>query len=179
MRRRSAPLSRGEGGREVFAKISQAKSLIQEFLKTAPLFRELDDEELSQVLMVGLVKRHSEGATILTEGTPGGQLHVIHEGQVRISKVVAGVGEEALAILGPGDFFGEVEFFDGSPASAQAIAHRDCEVLSIPHREVLALMDSRPGLAAKFLWAFARTLASRLRETDQKMATLFAISKEF
>jgi CRP-like cAMP-binding protein len=136
-------------------------------LKTVPLFRELDDDELAQVLMVALVKRYPPGSVILTEGTSGGQLHIIHQGQVRISKVVPGVGEEALTILSPGDFFGEVEFFDGSPASA------------IPHREVEGLMQSRPELSAKFLWAFGRTLAVRLRDTNQRMASLLAISRAF
>ena len=153
--------------------------VIQEFLKTVPLFRDLDDDELARVLMIGVVKRFPAGALILTEGTAGGALHVIHEGQVRISKVVPGVGEEALSILSPGEFFGEVEFFDHSPASAHAIAHADCEILSLPHREIEAMMLSRPELAAKFLWAFARTLAGRLRETDQKMATYLAISRNF
>jgi CRP-like cAMP-binding protein len=153
--------------------------VIQEFLKTVPLFRELDDDELAQVLMIGLVRRFPQGALILTEGSPGGQLHVIHEGQVRISKVVPGIGEEALTILQPGDFFGEVEFFDGSPSSAHALAHTDSEVLSIPHSEMAVLMRERPAMASKFLWAFSRTLASRLRDTNQKMATLFAISRTF
>ena len=153
--------------------------MMQEFLKTVPLFRELDDEELAQVLMAGIVKRYPAGATILTEGEAGGQLLVIHEGQVRISKVVPGVGEEALSILSPGDFFGEVEFLDGSPASAQAIAHKPCEVLSIPHQEMSALMRSHPALSAKFLWAFSRTLAQRLRETNKRMASLLAMSRTF
>ena len=153
--------------------------MIQEFLKTVPLFRELDDDDLAQVLMVGLLRRHPEGAVLMTEGAPGGALHVIHQGRVRISKVVPGVGEEALAILGPGDFFGEISFFDGAPASAHAIAHSECEILSIPHREMRGLMESRPGLTAKFLWAFGWTLAARLRETNQRLASLFAISRTF
>jgi CRP/FNR family cyclic AMP-dependent transcriptional regulator len=153
--------------------------IIQEFLRSVSLFRELDDEELAQVLMVGMLKRYTQETVILQEGTPGGQLHVIHEGRVRISKVVPGVGEEALTILGPGDFFGEVAFFDGAPASAHAIAHADCEILTIPHEEIRGLMQSRPALSAKFLWAFARTLASRLRESNQKISSLFAITREF
>jgi CRP/FNR family transcriptional regulator, cyclic AMP receptor protein len=153
--------------------------MIQEFLKTVPLFRDLDDDELLQVLMVGLVRRHPAGASILVEGQSGGELIVIHEGQVRISKVVPGVGEEALTILQPGDFFGELEFLDGSPSSAHAVAHTDCELLSIPHAEVKALMAQRPTLAAKFLWAFARRLSARLRETNQRLASLFAISRTF
>lgn len=153
--------------------------MIQDFLRTAPLFRDLDDEGLALVLMVGLVKRYPEGASILTEGTPGGQLHVIHEGRVRISKVVPGVGEEALVILGPGEFFGEVEFFDHAPASAHAIAHSECEVLTLPHREVEALMMSHPEVGVRFLWAFGRTLASRLREMNHRIASIFAISRAF
>lgn len=153
--------------------------MIQEFLRSVSLFRDLGDEELAHVLMVGLLKRYAQETVILTEGTPGGQLHVIHQGRVRISKVVPGVGEEALAILGPGDFFGEVEFFDGAPASAHAIAHADCEIFTIPHQEMQALMDSHPATSAKFLWAFSRTLAARLRESNQKISSLFAIAREF
>ena len=153
--------------------------MIQQFLKSVPLFQDLDDDELTQILVVGLVKRYREAASILVEGSPGGQLYVIHEGRVRISKVVPGVGEEALAILGPGEFFGEVEFFDGAPASAHAIAHTDCEVLSIPHEEVKRLAENRPDLSTKFLWAFGRTLAGRLRESNQKLASLFAIARDF
>src|SRR5271169_4092083 len=145
---------------------------MQEFLKQVPLFRDLDDEELAQVLMTGFVKSFPQGSTILKEGESGGQLFVVHEGRVRISKVVPGVGEEALSILGAGEFFGEVEFFDGGPASAQAIAHTGCEALAIPHREMEILMRSHPALSAKFLWAFSRTLATRLRETNQRMASL-------
>jgi CRP/FNR family cyclic AMP-dependent transcriptional regulator len=153
--------------------------MIQEFLRTVSLFRELDDDELTQVLMVGLARRYPEGAVILTEGSPGGQLHVIHQGEVRISKVVPGGGEEALAILRPGEFFGEIEFLDGGPASAHAIAHTECEVLALPHQEVLNLMKNRPALTSKVFWAFGRTLAGRIRETNQKVAALLAISRTF
>jgi CRP-like cAMP-binding protein len=153
--------------------------MIQEFLRTVPLFQELDDDELTHVLIVALFKRYSAGAQILVEEQSGGQLHVIRDGQVRISKTVPGLGEEALTILGPGEFFGEVEFFDGSPASAHAIAHTDCEMLQIPHAEMRGLIQSHPQLAARFFWAFGQTLASRLRETNQRMASLLAISRTF
>jgi CRP-like cAMP-binding protein len=153
--------------------------MIQQALKTVPIFRELDDDELAQVLMVGLVRRFAQETTILKEGEAGGWLYVITEGHVRISKVVPGVGEEALSILRPGELFGEVEFFDGGPSTANAIAHSDCEVLAIPHREMAGMLRSRPGLAAKFFWAFGRTLATRLREADHRMAALLAMSRGF
>lgn len=150
--------------------------MIQEFLRTVPLFAELDDDELAHVLMSGMVRRFQAGSVILREGAEAVQLHVIHQGRVRIGKLVPGVGEEAFTILGPGEYFGEVEFLDGGTASAQAIAHTDCEILSIPQAEVADLMN-RPELANKFLWAFARTLARRLRESNQRVVSLFALSR--
>jgi CRP-like cAMP-binding protein len=153
--------------------------MIQQALRSVPIFRELDDDELAQVLMVGMVRRFSQGTTILKEGEAGGWLYVMTEGQVRISKVVPGVGEEALSILSPGGLFGEVEFFDGAPSSANAIAHTDCEVLALPHKEMAGMLRSRPGLAAKFFWAFGRTLAGRLRDSDKRIAALLAMSRSF
>ncbi len=150
--------------------------MIQQFLRRSALFAELDDEDLAQLLMIGRVRKFPAESSILAEGTSVSALYVIQTGKVRISKVVPGVGEEALAILEAGDVFGEIGFFDGGPASAHALAHSDCEIFSIPHAEMRELIAARPDLAGRFLWAFGRTLARRLRETNQKMATLFAIS---
>ena len=125
--------------------------MIQEFLRTVPLFHELDDEELTQVLLVALVKRYSSGARILEEEQSGGQLHVIREGQVRISKTVPGLGEEALTILGPGEFFGEVEFFDGSPASARLRPHRLRDPPDPPRGHAGPLEEPPPARGAVFL----------------------------
>jgi CRP/FNR family transcriptional regulator, cyclic AMP receptor protein len=153
--------------------------VIQEFLRNVEIFRDLEDDDLAEVLTHGMLKRHPAGAMLLVEGSPGGALHIIHEGQVRISKSVPTGGEEALAILAPGDFFGEIEFFDGAPASANAVAHTECEVLSIPHEEVRELMTHHPEMSARFLWAFGRTLAYRLREMNERVAGFLAISRAF
>jgi CRP/FNR family cyclic AMP-dependent transcriptional regulator len=153
--------------------------LKQEFLKGVPLFHEIEDDDLAHMLMVGLVKRYVKDSVILTEGSTGGCLHVIHYGEVRITKRVPGLGEEALCILRAGDFFGEMEFLDGSPSSATATAHTDCEVFSLPHAEVRALIRHHAELSAKFLWAFSQTLAARLREMNQKVISLLALARHF
>jgi len=148
----------------------------QQLLKRIPLFREFDDDELTQILMVGLVRRFGQGTPILKEGESGGSLYIITEGEVRITKAVPGVGTEALSILPAGETFGEVEFFDGAPAAAGVVAHCDCEVFLLPHDETESLLRSRPPLAAKLFWAFGRTLSARLRESNRRMAALLAMS---
>jgi CRP-like cAMP-binding protein len=151
---------------------------VEKFLRSVALFRGLDDDALAQLLMAGLVKRFPAGALILAEGSPVSLLHVIRQGQVRIGKRIPGTGEEALAILSPGSFFGEVELIDGAPATAQAVAHTACELLLLPFRDVEALMASQPALAASILRAVAGALAVRLRDTNQRLATVLALSAE-
>jgi CRP-like cAMP-binding protein len=153
--------------------------VIQNFLRSVELFSDLDDDELAHILMTGMVKHYRAGNPIVTEGVAGGQLYVIRQGQVRLSKHVPGAGEEALTILGPGEIFGEMEFFDQIAPSDHVIAHTDCDVLAIPHTEVRSMMRTDPALAGKFLWALGRTLSRRVREGHARMASLFAISREF
>ncbi len=149
-----------------------------EALGGSELLAELSAAEAELVMADGRFTRYLAGDSILTEGASGGRLHVIRSGKVRISRQLPLVGEEALAVLTRGDFFGEVEFLDGAPASADALAHTDCEIFSLPHGELRRLMESHPSLCAKFLWAFGRKLSHRLRETNQRMA-LFAASRAF
>jgi CRP-like cAMP-binding protein len=153
--------------------------LIQNFLRSVELFSDLDDDELAHVLMAGMIKRYRAGTPIVTEGAANASLYVIRDGQVRLSKQVPGVGEEAITILGPGEIFGEMEFFDETPPSIHAIAHAECDVLAVPHGEIHGMMKTNPTLAWKVLWALGRTLARRVREGHQRMASLFAISREF
>ena len=153
--------------------------MIQNFLRSVELFSDLADDELAHVLMSGMAKRYRAGNAIVTEGVLNGHIYVIQQGQVRLSKHVPGAGEEALTILGPGEIFGEMEFFDGLPPSHHVIAHTDCDVLAIPHFEVRAMMTTNPTVGWKFTWALGRTLSRRVREGHQRMASLFAISREF
>ena len=153
--------------------------MIQNFLRSVELLSDLDDDELANILMSGMVKRYRAGAPILAEGSANRQLFIIQSGQVRLSKQVPGAGEEALTILGPGEIFGEMEFFDGTPPSAHVIAHTDCDVLAIPHDTIHTMMKTNPVLSGKFLWALGRTLSRRVREGHQRMASLFAISRDF
>lgn len=150
-----------------------------EFLRRVQLFEGLDATELAEILMLGAVKEYRKDDVIFEDGSAGDCFYVIYEGAVRISKVFANMGEEALTVLGAGDFLGEMSFFDEEPRSARAVAHDDAKLLQIGNRELKAHLDARPDVALKFLWGFARTLSRRVRETNDKFSALFAISRVF
>ncbi len=150
-----------------------------EVLRRTLLFRDLDDDEIAAVLLLGQVAAYPAGSTIFVESAEADRLYVIYDGSIRISKFVEGVGEEALAILQAGDFFGEMALIEHSSRSAHAIAHTEVRLLEIPIPAMADLLESDKTLACKFLWNFCRVLSSRLRETSSKISSLFLISNQF
>jgi CRP/FNR family transcriptional regulator, cyclic AMP receptor protein len=136
------------------------------------LFREqgLSRRELMTLATFSREKRFAAGASLFQEGDEGAEMYVVLDGRVMISKYIAGGGEEALAILQRGDFFGEMSLIDGEPRSADARAHGGpLTVLALDQgtvREVLA-MDAHAAL--EFLQLLCRLVANRLREIDEKV----------
>jgi CRP/FNR family transcriptional regulator len=150
-----------------------------EFLKGVELFHGLSDNQLAEILLLGVVKEYKKGDLIFEDGSPGDRFYVIYRGEVRIGKVYGQMGEEALTILGPGEFLGEMSFFEGEPRSARAIAHKDAQLLELGNKELKNHLEQYPDVALEFLWAFGRTLSRRVRVTNEKFSALFAISRVF
>ena len=150
-----------------------------EFLKRVQIFEGLSAPELAEILMLGAVKEYAREDVIFEDGAPGDCFFVIYEGSVRISKMFENMGEEALTVLGAGDFLGEMSFFDNEPRSARALAHEDAKLLELSNQSLKEHLERRPDVALKFLWGFARTLSHRVRDTNQKFSSLFAISRVF
>ena len=146
-------------------------------LKKVALFEGLTQGQLAKVASIAQVKKYDGSAYLFREGDVGQEMYIIVEGRVRISKDVPGIGEEALAILEKGQYFGEMAMIDESPRSADAIAHTPCTVWVIEREKLDQLMFTDKDLAYVVLWTFVRTLSGRLRETSEKIKAFFAISR--
>ena len=146
------------------------------FLTDSPLFSNLDETERAQILIIGQVKAYEEGQVIFREGEPGDGLFILISGSVRISKRSA-TGEEALAILEPGAFFGEMALIDFLPRAADAIANATTDVFFIPLPALRALLEDYPPLAMKVLYALCEVLTQRLRETNERFMSVFTIAQ--
>ncbi|HEX7506441.1 MAG TPA: cyclic nucleotide-binding domain-containing protein, partial [Polyangia bacterium] len=75
-------------------------------LTRVSLFADLPAVYLRRIASLGIEESYKRGAPVFVEGTAGDKLYVILSGSVRISRQVPGMGEEALAILKAGDYFG-------------------------------------------------------------------------
>ena len=146
-------------------------------LKQVDLFEGLTQGQLLKVAAIAEPRAFPAGSRIFDEGSPGHEMYVVATGKVRISKVVPGIGEEALAILEQSQVFGEMSVIEDSPRSANALAHTSCTLWAFSRERLDELLFTDKDLAYVLLWSFVRTLSVRLRETNDKLQTFFAASR--
>jgi CRP/FNR family cyclic AMP-dependent transcriptional regulator len=148
-----------------------------EILAQIDLFSGLPKGHLQRVVDIGVEEQYKGNATIFEERAPGDKFYMIVEGAVRISRIVPGMGEEALAVLRPGAYFGEMSLIDDAPRSATAVCHEKCRLFVVNRRDLEDLLFVDRDLAYELLWNWVRTLSRRLRATNDKMTFLATTSK--
>jgi CRP-like cAMP-binding protein len=148
-----------------------------ERLAKVALFQGLTRPALELIARVANEESHGLGTLIFQHGQAGDKLYMILDGRIRISRDVPGMGEEALAILGPGAVFGEMALIDSAPRSADAKVHERCRLLALPKDAFEDLLFLHKDLAYEVLWSFVRMLTVRLRETNDKLTFLSVTGK--
>ena len=143
-----------------------------------PIFTGLPMAHLRRIADLGTHEQHRTNTLVFAEGDTGDKFYMILSGAVRISRTVPGMGEEALAILRSGSYFGEMSLIDEFPRSADARCHESCTLFVLSKEDLEDLLFVDRDLAYEILWNFVRTLSGRLRETNDKM-TFLAISGKF
>lgn len=137
-------------------------------LMQAPLFSALDAEAAAALRSSMVEGRVSRGDAIFTEGEPGDRMYVILEGKVKLGQTSSDGRESLLAVLGPGEVFGELSLFDPGPRTATATAVTDVVVIGLGHDNLRPWLAGRPEVAESLLQA----LAQRLRRTNEALADL-------
>ena len=137
-------------------------------LAKASLFSALDDEAASALRATMVKVDLPRGGVLFNEGDPGDRLYVINEGKIKLGATSGDGRETLLAILGPGEMFGELSLFDPGPRNATAVALTDATLLGVGHPDLEPWLRGRPEVAASLLAALAR----RLRRTNEAMADL-------
>ena len=149
-----------------------------QLLSRITLFSALSPAFLGHIAAIADEEVHPRGTKLFEHGELGDKLYLIVSGKIRISREIPGMGEEALAVLGPGDVFGEMSLFDDDPRSADAHVHESCRLLVIPKTRFEDLLFQRQDLAHDVLWAAVRIVIRRLRETNDKL-TFLSVSAKF
>jgi CRP/FNR family cyclic AMP-dependent transcriptional regulator len=143
------------------------------------LFQEqkLSSMEINFLATLSKERKYGPNQVIFREGEMGNEMYVLLEGRVMISKYIPGAGEEALAFLERGGYFGEMALIDNEPRSADAKAHEGGAVVLVNSREVMeGIMDINKISSIRLLTILCNLVASRLRELDDKVIGWFIIA---
>lgn len=124
------------------------------------LFQSLTSQELNEVNKIARASQFGRGEIIFQEGAFERNIYVIETGQVEIFKRSPIHGEQTVAVLKNGDYFGEMAFFEKSASrSASARALQASNIVTIEGNEFEKLLHSHPSISLKLL----ATLSQRLR----------------
>jgi len=137
-------------------------------VRRAPLFAALDDEAQQALLAQMSSSRLERGDILFREGDQGDTLYVIGEGKVKLGRTSADGRENLIAILGPGEMFGELSLFDPGPRTMTATAVAETQLMGLGNDSLTMLLSGRPEVAKALLAA----LAARLRRTNEHLADL-------
>lgn len=148
------------------AAIEASPGALREALGETILFAELDDEQLDRIAAAGAVQSRQRGVVLFEEGAEPGEFYLVLSGRVAIAQESDDGRESLLAVLGPGELFGEMGFLDGYNRSAQARALEESTVLMVPYTELRLLYENNPAA----LWSAVQLLARRLRTMDRALS---------
>jgi CRP/FNR family transcriptional regulator, cyclic AMP receptor protein len=112
-------------------------------------------------------KEFSRGTVLFSEGEPGKEMYVLQSGRVTISKHVRDV-EKVLAVLGPGEFFGEMAIISNKPRNASATVSEDAKLLVIDPKTFEGMIRGNSEIAVRMI----KKLAERLSEADAQIENL-------
>lgn len=138
-------------------------------LQNVPFFKNLDSEDASELANRLVPRRFGAGQVIFHLGDPGGLLYILSRGKVKISYTTPEGQEVVLAILGPGDFFGELALLDDSPRSATAESLEPTETLTLHRDDFIHYITENPAFALHVL----QTLAQHIRRLNSQLADIF------
>ena len=108
-----------------------------EFLQSVPIFSDLSDETLKKIAEKMVSRSYDKGQMILLEDAAGETFFVMTSGSVKVTRLSDDGREVILAILGEGDFFGEMSLLDGEGRSANIVSIDESEVLTLTRADFL------------------------------------------
>jgi len=130
------------------------------------LFQGLGSVERDQLVSRAHIRRFAAGDPIFRMSSPGSSMMAVLSGQVRISISSPEGKELLLAVLFPGEVFGEIALLDGKERSADATAMTACSLAVLERREVMVFLERHPEAWPRIV----EVLCERFRENTQHAA---------
>ena len=138
------------------------------YLKQIDLFSELSDQEIQEIASLSRMEAVKKGEFIYFPDDPSDSVYLLKEGRVKVSRLSEDGREVTLAILRPGELFGELALADEGPRETIAEAIDDSLLCVINKADFERTIKGRPGLALKVF----KLVGLRLRRLETKVEEL-------
>jgi CRP-like cAMP-binding protein len=116
------------------------------------------------------IREYPKDRMIFSEGEPGDELYIIRQGSVKITRIAEG-NEVLLAVLKPGDIFGEMALLESKPRAACAVTREDCVLLAVSQANFTQVVATQPQIITKLttllaerIWFAYKQIANTLIE---------------
>ncbi len=129
----------------------------EEFLRAVPLFSACTQKELAEVARLAERVDVDAGDILVREGTRTKEFFLLLDGKAEVTRDGA-----TLAVLGPGQHFGELALLDPAPRNATVTITSPGQVLCIAQREFATLVHDVPALTSQLL----KGLAQRIHQLE-------------
>jgi len=137
-------------------------------LNSINIFSELSDEECKSLQKFFKPRKYLKNSMIILEEEYGDLVFLVQSGTIKITRVNDEGKEVILALLGPGEIFGELAILDGEARSANALAQENCELMAINKEDFLDILKNNFSVSFNVMCE----LAKRLRKSDQQIEAL-------
>jgi len=145
---------------------------LKAFLLATPFFGGLSEASLDVLISMLVERRFDAGATVVAEGQPGRSMFIVHSGALVVSKLADSEHAVRIAVLEPGDFFGEMTLIDMQNRSATVVAESSTVLYELTARELYAYYKADIRAYVIVMQNINRELCRRLRRADDRIAEL-------
>ena len=118
----------------------------------------------------GFSRSYEDNEVIFLEHEPGQELYIIQQGKVKITKIVDN-NEIMLAVLGPGDIFGEMSILENKPRSASAISFGETVMLAVNKDNFQSMVINQPQIATKIITLLSERIWTSYRQFANLLIT--------
>jgi CRP-like cAMP-binding protein len=138
-------------------------------LKAIKVLKQIPERQIAGLAEFLRPKELPDGGVVFLEGSLGMSLYFVSSGRIRISKGVSGGGFKELAILGPGEFFGETALIEEATRSATATAVGPSLVFELFRGDLSRWVKLNPQQAVQFFAELMNVQSMRLRRTSNEL----------
>lgn len=142
------------------------------FIAKVPVFTELEKRDLYYLENLIHVRSYRSQETVFEQGDPGSGMYIIRSGRVMIFTRDNHDAEEELAVLGPGDFFGETTLASPAPRTVSARTAENTELLGLFRSDLLATATKHPDIANRILLGLTKMISERLQAATLEIRRL-------